>query len=519
MTPEMHKIKSNTSPLLTTFIVSLFASIILVFLATNGSFDLFQPSFLWKAYNYYFLSLIDGHLDVPAYAIGKEGNFIDSKAYMYYGILPTLPRLFVYPFADLTQVPMAYFSILFFTLLGNSVLQYRLIEKHISFGLAESTGLKKTPSLLFLILTSAIIWIGSGGFIISQNATIYHEPYAASLCLVNLFMALLVKHDFFTGVYRKVNLVPFAIFAGLCIHARMPSALALYFVTGLLILLQTYRAQVTMTETIKVHRLIGLAIIQYWKTILILGLFGFSILWLNYAKYGDVFNFMGDNYGFMFFEGFSERMCNVLPQAELYKLYRIFVNGYVYLSGDWQGHWSLIRLFSTGHGRVEMPAVPLVLLWALPITAMSFLLFVFIKGIKQVPNRIFFIGLISFSAGALFQLMYPTITHRYVVTFWPPLLASVLYCWFKYGGYNGQVTKYVVMTLGCVGIAYQLYLAMFDDYYINDGPVTVQELPAYHYSESDNAYLESLTPAKVKEFQQQRRLNRAEACEKFKLTN
>jgi hypothetical protein len=248
-------------------------------------------------------------------------------------------------------------------------------------------------------------------------------------------------------------------------------------------------------------------------------LFGGSILWLNYAKYGDVFSFMGRNYGFMFFEGFSERMCNVLPRAELYKLYRIFVNGYVYLSGDWQGHWSLIRLFSTGHGRVEMPAVPLAFLWALPLVLMTFLVFVFGKGIKQVQNRILLIALLGFSAGALFQLMYPTITHRYVVTFWPPLLVSVLYCWFKYGRSVEQKVKYIVFTIGCVGMAYQLYLAMFNDYYVNDGPVTALELPEYQYSDADNAYLEALTSEKVKGFKMQRRFNKDAACKKYQLDN
>jgi hypothetical protein len=515
MTPEMRKIKSNTSPLLVTFIVSLFASVFIVFLATNGSFDLFQPSFLWKAYNHYFLSLINGNLDVPAYAIGKEGNFIDSKAYMYYGLLPAMTRFFVHPFADLTQVPMAYFSVLFFTILGNSVLQYSLISKYMTMQLSPTAGGRQTPKLSLLIITSAIVWIGSGSFIISQNATIYHEPYAASLCLVNLFMALLIKHDFFTGAYRKVNLLPFAILAGLCIHARMPSALALYLVTGLLILVQTYRSQGIHSETLKVHRLIGLSIVQYWKTILLLGLFGGSILWLNYAKFGDVFSFMGRNYGFMFFEGFSERMCNELPRAELYKLYRVFVNGYVYLSGDWQNHWSLMRLFSTGYGRVEMPVVPLALLWALPIATVTLLVCVLIKGIKLVQSRILLLGLLGFSAGAIFQLMYPTITHRYVVTFWPPLLASVLYCWFRYGHSIGQMVRYIAISLGCVGIVYQLYLAMFDDYYLNDGPVTVIDKPTLHYSDEDSAYLSALTNEKIKAFKIERRRLMKSECAKW----
>jgi hypothetical protein len=244
-------------------------------------------------------------------------------------------------------------------------------------------------------------------------------------------------------------------------------------------------------------------------------LFGGSILWLNYAKYGDVFSFMGRNYGFMFFEGFSERMCNVLPRAEFFKLYRVFVNGYVYLSGDWQNHWSLMRLLSTGYGRVEMPAVPLVLLWALPTATLTFLVCVLIKGIKQVQSRVLLLGLRGFSAGAIFQLMYPTITHRYVVTFWPPLLVSVLFCWFRYGSSIGQITKYIVICLGCVGMAYQLYLAIFEDYYINDGPVTLIDKPTLHYSEEDNAYLGALTAEKIKEFKIERRRLKQSECAKW----
>jgi len=511
----MKNLNINQRIFLFTCFISLFCGFLITHLATNGTFNLFQPSFLWKAYNYYFLSLIEGHLDVPAFAIGKEGNFVNGKAYMYYGILPSLPRLLVYPFADLRQVPMGYFSILFFTILGNAVLQYSLISKHMSLKLVQNQAARQTPSLALLIMVSAVIWIGSGSFIISQNASLYHEPYAASLCLVNLFLAILIKYDFFTGAYKKVNLLPFAIVAGLCVHARMPSALALYLVTGLIILVQTYRAQLCLTGTVKVHQLIGLAIIQYWKTILTLGLFGLSILWLNYAKYGSAFSFMGSNYGFMFFEGFSERICNVLPRADLYKFYRIIVNAYVYLTGDWQTHWSLIRLFSTGYGRVEMPAIPLALLWALPLVSLSFIFFVFIKGIKLVQNRILLLGLFGFGAGAIFQLMYPTITHRYVVTLWPPLLASVLFCWFKYGHSSGQITKTIVLCLGCVGIAYQLYVAGYNDYYLNDGPVTAQELPGYHYSDAENLYLQSLTPDMVEEFKEQRRINKVDACAKY----
>jgi hypothetical protein len=67
---------------------------------------------------------------------------------------------------------MAYFSVLFFTILGNTVLQYSLISKHISMQLLSTSELRQTASLSLLIIASAIIWIGSGSVIISQNATL-----------------------------------------------------------------------------------------------------------------------------------------------------------------------------------------------------------------------------------------------------------------------------------------------------------------------------------------------------------
>ena len=97
-------------------------------LATQWTFDVFQPQFLWKAYNHYFLSMLYGHLDVPVEAIGREGGFFNSKAYMYYGLLPVIVRAILYPFVDLSQTSVSYFSVLFFTLIGHAALQVSLIS-------------------------------------------------------------------------------------------------------------------------------------------------------------------------------------------------------------------------------------------------------------------------------------------------------------------------------------------------------------------------------------------------------
>jgi hypothetical protein len=505
-------------PLLFTLIFSFFCSLIVVGLATRGSFDLFQPGILWKAYNHYFLSLLDGRLDVPIFAIGREGNIIDGKAYMYFGLLPVLPRIFLNPFIDLTQVPVAYFSILFFTILGNLVLQYSLVKHYVA---NHCHG-----NAVLLLLLSLIIWFGSATFIISQKASFFHEPYAASLCLISIFIALMLRQNFFLGEYRKVSLVPFALLAGLCVHARMPSALALYLVTGLLILLQTSRALVHSGGSNGALNVLFKSIVMFWKEIVVLGLFGASVLWLNYAKYGDILKFMGINYGVNFFEVFSERTCNVLPRADFYQFYRIFVNGYVYLTGDWQNHWSLVRLLSTGYGRIDGPFIPLALVWTLPIASLVVVFWTQIRVIKKPVSQIVMLFLLAFSAGAIFQLMYPTIAHRYVVTLWLPLFACLFFCW------NAYITQTMnfdlkqlknnklligVVVVGISSISYQLYYATTNGYYLEDRKKVGHTYSSnYHFSDEDHAYLATLTSEKIKAFNAELSKNKAEACEKYK---
>jgi hypothetical protein len=237
---------------------------------------------------------------------------------------------------------------------------------------------------------------------------------------------------------------------------------------------------------------------------------------------------MGINYGFLFFEGLSERVCNVIPQSELSKLYRVFVNGYVYLSGDWQSHWSLTRLLSTGYGRIEGPFLPLALLWTLPIVSFAVVVWTQIRAIKKPVSQVILLFVLAFSAGAIFQLTYPTIAHRYVVSLWLPLFASILFCWNAYITQSTSINfqqlssnKYLIgiVILGIVSIGYQIYHAATSPYYLEDGPVTnsMTGSPNYHYSDEDNAYMASMTPEKIKFFNAERAKNKVTVCKKYNL--
>jgi hypothetical protein len=498
------------------FLFIFFSIFVTIGLATNGSFDLFSPSFLWKAYNYYFLGMLDGRLDVPVESIGREGGYFNSKAYMYYGMLSILPRVFLYPFVDLTQTPVSYFSIIFFTLIGQVTLQISLISAFYERSRADGSLLKYG----MLLGVSCLLWFGSGSFMISQNATIYHEPYAAALCLVNIYLALLLKDGFFIERKQTVNLIPYALLAGLCIHARMPTALTLYLVTGILILVQAVRIRQSNGLKTNVLSIIAQSLRSFWPAISLLAFFGFSILWLNYVKYGSVTAFMGGNYGYFFIEGFSDRRCNVIPTSEFAGILRIIANTYIYLTGDEQGHWSLTWHLATGFGRKELPLVPLAILWPLPIACFLYVLFSLIKGFKKTTNKILLVSLLAFSTGAIFQLKYPTITHRYTAEIWVPLFVCLVFLWFKLVSKPHQMQKSSklvgkilcggALLLLLVGIIYQLYLATTNKYYLQDGPITKHE--NYHYSKEDNQFLSSLNPAKIRELKVEFNRDKEKKC-------
>ncbi|WP_414828115.1 hypothetical protein [Alteromonas sp. H39] len=489
------------------YVFPLFLAFLLVGLSTNWTFNLFAPQFLWKAYNYYFLSIIDGHLDIPVEAIGREGGYFDGKAYMYYGLLPALARVVLYPFVDLTQTPTSLFCIMLFTLIGLSVLQRELNRALLP---ADAPLFSQTGMVWGLVTT--VSWVGSATFMISQGGTIYHEPYAASLCLFNIFMAMLIKDGFFqTNTHRSSPLI-YAVLAALAIHTRMPMALALYFATGLIMLVMTYRSLSSAKPAFYV--LPFQAIKHYYGSLIILLVGGLSIFLLNYAKYGDPMSFMGGNYGYSFLEGFSDRKCRLVPSSEYKRFLRIIANSYIYLTGDWERHWSLTWHLKTGYGRWELPLTPLGVLWALPVLSFAAAVVVLLKKVTSRTHAVTLLGLFFVSLGALYQLSYPTITHRYTAELWAPFFCALL--WLAYVYRNHKLSKGVTgvaIVAGLIGIGYQLHLATSDKYYLENGPIYKHD--NYHYSDEDHAFLSQLTEEAIAEHKAQEKLLKKEACKKL----
>lgn len=507
----------------------IFPVFLYAFLATNFTFNFFEPYFLWKGYNFYFLALTQGQLDVPAHSIGREASYIGDKVYMYYGALPLIIRALLYPFVNLEQTSVAAFSVFVFSVIGQVALQYALLVKFKAQILKNS--LVETPTYLLVgfILFSAVLWFGSATFVILQNATLYHEPYAASLCLVNLFLALLVKDNFLLKKQVNVNLTLYALLAALCIHARMPTALALYCVMVFLLIVQTnrlYQQSELTAGRFQFFKFMALGIKNYYIPLLVLFFGGVSILLLNYARFDDALAFMGRNYGYFFFEGYTDRRCNIVPKSDFAGLLRIIPNFVIYLTAHVDLHWSLTWHLNTGFGRKEMPLIPLAVLWLLPLTLFASILFLIAKRFASTTFKYIGCLLLLLSIGAFFQLSYPTIAHRYGAELWLPLAFSMVFLWCYFSrkilaatqqntinNHKTSILFYGLFAAAFVGLGYQFYLSTQEQYYLEDGPIYKHE--NYHYSQEDIDYLSSLTKEKIKQFKVEYKANKKKACDEL----
>jgi hypothetical protein len=96
-----------------------------------------------------------------------------------------------------------------------------------------------------------------------------------------------------------------------------------------------------------------------------------------------------------------------------------------------------------------------------------------------------------------------------------PLLVCVVFLWFKSVNNplflkTGKIIEKITYGRGTFNfrhqlsvISYQLYFALNNRYYLQDGPITEHE--NYHYANEDIQFLESLNPARIEELHAQSR--------------
>jgi hypothetical protein len=199
-----------------------------LFLLSNGTFQLFAPELLDKAFNNMLVHLLRGEFTVDREAIDFEAFTRDGKTYAYFGIFPAVVRLFANPFTDLARAHLARLSCLIAVVLFVALQLRMLLIVHQSVPAAS-----RRPEFLAVMVTATAL-SGPQLYLLS-SAAIYLEPILWSAAIAAAFNLIIVRTTFGAKSLHRRDLVLLAILAGLAINTRAPVGVALYLGTILLV--------------------------------------------------------------------------------------------------------------------------------------------------------------------------------------------------------------------------------------------------------------------------------------------
>ena len=433
-------------------------------LITQFSYDFFAYDHLWKAYNALATSILDGRLDVPYEAIGRESLYYNDKVYFYYGYFPVILRLIVSPFVDLDTVTLARISVWLMSTTGATVLQYALIFYSRPKNSPQQWDLL---SKIKLIILSLIVWFGSAYFIIIQKGMIYHEPYAASLMFGSLFIVVVYKDIFWDFESRKYRLTLYAIIAALAVHTRQTVAVSLYLAVILLIIMLIMDTVKNKDgrDKITFYTYLVEGINKSYMPLLILFLGGSILLFMNYLRFDDFLAMAKGEYGYIRAgETISQRLCgSYITKAGRFEIGRIIPNLIYYIIGGSYIHGRLIDYLGLGYVRLEYYKIQFFWLWS-----SIFIIFLVVSGrlIKEFYTKhnyqtILINGLMgTFLISVLLLLSYTTITVRYVADLWLPLGFSLLLFskqWMADNISEHKYLWYIIPVSIILNIAYSTY--------------------------------------------------------------
>lgn len=354
-------------------------------------------------YNYYFLSLIDGQLDIPLQIIGLEGHYTaDGRAFVYHGLGPLLTRLLAYPFVDLTQTDLLAPTIWLFAVIGSGAFYFLL---------CRMLNLGRQAGLLSACLWG-LVWITGPGLILVSNGSFYHEPIGMAYACLGVF--LLCLWHLAEGDYgRRRIYITMAVLAALALLARPHVAVGMYLVMVCIAVGLLWR-----------QRLRALPVLALSMGILLAA--GVGYMAMNAIRFGGVTALDGSPlqdvravYGFVYWGMEVVDSPRYVAAAEYGRFYppRILLNGINYflatsealavnLTAAWQE--------TLGHIRIERPVAPLALLWPLWVGFAGY-------GVlhRGLPRPFSLLMLIATLPMAVLILSYPTVTMRYRIELWP----------------------------------------------------------------------------------------------------
>jgi hypothetical protein len=296
-----------------------------LFLLSNGTFQLFAPELLDKAFNNMLVHLLRGEFTVDREAIDFEAFTRDGKTYAYFGIFPAVLRIFAIPFADLTRAQLARLSCLIAVVLFVALQLRVLLIVHQSVPAAS-----RRPEFLTVMVAAAVL-SGPQLYILS-SAYIFVEPILWSAAMGAGFNLIIVRTTFGGKSLRGRDLVLLAALAGLAINTRPSVGVALYLGT---ILLVAWAAWLRYAPDRHAQQFAGKATCLSSTILLpiaILALAAVVVSFINFERWGDVFTFVDYHY-------YDRRLTTYLNLVEVLDKYgdfnvkRIWIGALYYATG------------------------------------------------------------------------------------------------------------------------------------------------------------------------------------------
>lgn len=367
----------------------------------------------------WYLSVMDGRMDLPARVIRFEGSYSeDGQAFLYQGMGPLLTRFVIGPFVDLSQVSLAGISILFWTVLGTVLFQLALVRAAVaSWAPHEGAG-----TIGYVLLTVAL-WLGGPGLFLVSNISHYHEPIAVSYAAAGLFLLCWAGVIQQRWLMRRA-LVPLALAAVLAMHARPEVGVGLTL--GVLIaVLGAWRADR------------GGAILAICGAFVVLAIGGIAMLAVNELRFGSWFGPAGDSprvYGNLFWgiEAPDSARMAAFEAHGTFNLLRALPNILFYT-------FSPPKLFfpeayntaETLYQSVTMPVLGFIRVEWFAGGALFLWMTWALLGVRalRAPWDVVraHLGLVlATGAAALLLVSYGTVTSRYIVSIWPLFAALAL---------------------------------------------------------------------------------------------
>jgi hypothetical protein len=304
-----------------------------LFLLSNGTFQLFAPEMLDKAFDNMLVHLLRGEVTVDREAIDFEAFTHDGKTYAYFGVFPALLRLSALPFVDIAQVPLARLSCL------TAVVLYVAVQLRMLLIVHESLPPQNRLRSFLAIMMAATVLSGPQLYMLG-SASIYHEPILWSAAMAATFNLILVRAAFGGRDLGARGLAWLAILAGLAVNTRASIGVALYLGTMLLVAWAAWKRHAAgpRGQLPTAHAGGAPATIRAVASdpsialpIAVLLLFAIAVGAVNFARWGNPFTFVDFRYYY-----WGLRQANFLEILQSYgeiNLGRMWIGGLYYGTG------------------------------------------------------------------------------------------------------------------------------------------------------------------------------------------